>query len=212
MKKSALLLIVCSVLISQYCYSQTEPKKNKSKFSQKTLEKGNFERYILILGKNLKDVESKTKEWAEIFAAGEPIDFVMKKAIHGPWTVLKVPKDSLFSTYNYHNLVYWFLGTPPEDQNYAHESIGISIDKNNKSTYVIYNDYDLREKIATNDDVFGVTENNQKFILSIPFETLKMSDNEEIHSFKKFIFITGIDEYKFKKDEFEWTEFRIKIN
>ena len=107
--------------------------------------------------------------------------------------------------------MYWFLGTPPEDQNYTEYSIGISIDKNGESTYLIYNDYDLREKIATNDDVFGISEKNQKFILSIPFNELKVSNNKEISDFDKFLTKNGINLNEIKTDELNWTELQIRV-
>ncbi|WP_418603632.1 hypothetical protein [Hwangdonia sp.] len=141
-----------------------------TEFQIKTLEKESYDRYILVQGKNLKNVEPKITEWLEIFAADDPVNMTIKKSKLGDWTILKLSKNEIFNAYNYHNFVYWFLGTPPKDQNYAEYSIGISIDKNGESTYLIYNDYDLREKIATNDDVFGISEKNQKFILSIPFD------------------------------------------
>ena len=107
--------------------------------------------------------------------------------------------------------MYWFLGTPPEDQNYAEYSIGISIDKNGESTYLIYNDYDLREKIATNDDVFGISEKNQKFILNIPFDKLKVSNDKEISNFDKFLTENGINLNEIKADKLNWTELKISV-
>ncbi len=115
------------------------------------------------------------------------------------------------TAYNYHNLVYWFLGTPPEDQNFAEYSIGISIDKKEKSTYLIYNDYDLRENLATHDDVFGISEKNQKFILSIPFNQVKMINTKKISDFDKFLSEHEINLTKIKADNLNWSELQIKV-
>ncbi len=182
-----------------------------TEFLKETFEKENYDRYILVKGRNLKDVEPKVIEWAEIFGAGEPVNMTLKKSELGDWTILKLPKNEILTAYNYHNFVYWFLGTPPEDQNYAEYSIGISIDKNGESTYLIYNDYDLREKIATNDDVFGISEKNQKFVLSIPFDELKASNNKEISDFDKFLSDNGINLNEIKTEKLNWTELQIKV-
>ena len=182
-----------------------------TEFQKETLEKENYNRYILVKGKNLKDVEPKIIEWAEIFGAGESVNMTIQKSELGDWTILKLPKKEILNAYNYHNFVYWFLGTPPEDQNYADFSIGISIDKNRQSTYLIYNDYDLRTKIATDDDVFGIFKSNQKFILSIPFDEMKPTENKNILDFNKFLSKENIDISKIQPDRLEWKNIEIKI-
>jgi hypothetical protein len=182
-----------------------------AEFSKETTEKGTYNRFILVKGKSLKDIQPKIQEWTEIFTAEEPVNLTINKTDFGSWTLIKLPENELLTAYNYHNLVYWFLGTPPEDQNYADYSIGISIDKNGESTYLIYNDYDLREKIATNDDVFGISEKNQKFILSIPFDELKPSNNKEIADFDKFLSDNGISLNEIKTKKLNWTELQIKV-
>ena len=182
-----------------------------AEFSKESTEKETYNRFILVKGKSLKDIQPKIQEWTEIFTAEEPVNLTINKADFGSWTLIKLPENELLTAYNYHNLVYWFLGTPPEDQNYADYSIGISIDKNGESTYLIYNDYDLREKIATNDDVFGISEKNQKFILSIPFDELKPSNNKEIADFDKFLNDNGINLNEIKTKKLNWTELQIKV-
>jgi hypothetical protein len=182
-----------------------------TEFSKETFEKKNYDRYILVKGNKLKNVEPKIREWAEIFGAGEPVNMTLQTSELGDWTILKLPKNEILSAYNYHNFVYWFLGTPPEDQNYAEYSIGISIDKSGESTYLIYNDYDLREKIATNDDVFGISEKNQKFILSIPFDELKPINNKEISDFDRFLIKNRINLNEIKEDKLNWTELKISV-
>ena len=199
------------ILTSFSCKSQTKSENEMAEFSKESTEKETYNRFILVKGKSLKDIQPKIQEWTEIFTAEEPVNLTINKADFGSWTLIKLPENELLTAYNYHNLVYWFLGTPPEDQNYADYSIGISIDKNGESTYLIYNDYDLREKIATNDDVFGISEKNQKFILSIPFDELKPSNNKEIADFDKFLNDNGINLNEIKTKKLNWTELQIKV-
>ena len=211
MRKTLRILITLLILTSFSCKSQTKSENKMTEFSRETTEKETYNRYILVKGKSLKDVQPKIKEWAEIFGAGESVNMTINKKDFGSWTLMKLAENELLTAYNYHNLVYWFLGTPPEDQNYAEYSIGISIDKSEESTYLIYNDYDLREKIATNDDVFGISEKNQKFILSIPFDELKASNDKEILDFDKFLTENGIDINEIKTDKLNWTELKISV-
>ena len=211
MRKTLRILISLLILTSFSCKSQTKSENKMTEFSKETTEKETYNRFILVKGKSLKDVQSKIKEWAEIFGAGESVNMTINKTDFGSWTLIKLPENELLTAYNYHNLVYWFLGTPPEDQNYAEYSIGISIDKSGESTYLIYNDYDLREKIATNDDVFGISEKNQKFILSIPFDELKASNDKEISDFDKFLTENEININEIKTDKLNWTELKISV-
>ena len=211
MRKTSKILITLLILTSFSCKSQTKSENKMTEFSKETTEKETYNRFVLVKGKSLKDIEPKIKEWAEIFGAGEPVNLTINKTDFGSWTLIKLPENELLTAYNYHNLVYWFLGTPPEDQNFAEYSIGISIDRKGESTYLIYNDYDLREKIATNDDVFGISEKNQKFILSIPFDELKTSMNKEIANFDKFLTENGINLNEMKSNKLKWTELQIKL-
>lgn len=211
LKKTPRILITLLILTSFSCKYQTKSENKMTEFSKETTEKATYYRFVLVKGKGLKDIQPKIQEWAEIFGAGEPIKLTINKTDFGSWTLIKLPENELLTAYNYHNLVYWFLGTPPEDQNYADYSIGISIDKSGESTYLIYNDYDLREKIATNDDVFGISEKNQKFILSIPFDELKASNNKEIPDFDKFLSDTGINLNEINTKKLNWTELQIKV-
>ncbi|WP_155810413.1 hypothetical protein [Polaribacter sp. Hel_I_88] len=211
MKKIVHPIILLLILTTFSCKSQSNSENKMTEFQKETLEKENYDRYILVRGRNLKDVEPKIIEWAEIFGAGESVNMTIQKSELGDWTILKLPKNEILTAYNYHNFVYWFLGTPPEDQNYADFSIGISIDKNGQSTYLIYNDYDLRSEIATDDDVFGIFKSNQKFILSIPFDEMKPTENKNILDFNKFLSNENIDISKIQTDRLEWKNIEIKI-
>src|SRR5690606_38984322 len=103
----------------------------------------------------------------------------------------KINGESNLSPYNFHNLVYWFLGNPPEDNNYADYSIGISQNKN--ETYILFNDYYLRENIATVDDLFGITKDNIKFTLSVPFGEIKRIESYDIPNFQSFLSTNNIN-------------------
>jgi hypothetical protein len=181
------------------------------KFDHLTIQQNDFERYIFVKGEKFISSKDKIFEWAEIFSAGEKVEFIYSQTEIGNWTILKIPNDSLFDHYNYHNLVYWFLGTPPDDNNYADFAIGISIDNQTEKTYLIYNDYDLRGQIATNDDVFGIFQNDEKFILSIPFDKFKETENDKIPDFNKFLSKNNIDLQKIKSGELNFREMRIEV-
>lgn len=180
-----------------------------TEFSQETLKNGNYERYVLVKGSKLRNVQPIISEWFEIFGDDESTNLTIKISQLGNWIIIKLPRNEMLGAYNYHNLVYWFLGTPPEDENYADFSIGISIDKEKHSSYLIYNDYDLRNKIATDDDVFGIFENNQKFILSVPFDEMKPIQNKYILDFNQFLENEEIDLTYIKMNRLNWTNIKI---
>ncbi len=48
-----------------------------NEFQKETFEKENYERYILVKGKSLKNVGLKITEWTEIFGAGEPVNLLL---------------------------------------------------------------------------------------------------------------------------------------
>ncbi|MGF7141552.1 hypothetical protein [Roseimarinus sediminis] len=205
-------IIITFLSIAILGCNSSNKKETEREFSHESIQGYDFDRYVLIKGNNLKNTNSIVQEWAEIFSAGEKVKFSYGKAQHNDWTVIKVSKDSIIDHYNYHNLVYWFLGTPPEDNNYADFSIGISIDKDNQKTYIIYNDYQLREKIATNDDLMGIFQNNEKFILSIPFDEFKITDSKKIPEFKEFLNLRKIEIDRIINDDFNFSENKIEIN
>jgi hypothetical protein len=183
-----------------------------NKFTHKTIKSEDFERYILVKGENLKSVEQKLKDWGQLPAPGNVYTYKFEKAKLGNWTVVKLPKDLMTDHYNYHNMIYWFLGFPPEDDNYADQSVGLSVNTENSKTYLLYNDYHLREKMNLEDDMFGVFQNNQKFILSIPFDKFKNSESEEITGFQQFLTAENIDIDKIKNDELSFTEIDVIFN
>ncbi len=209
MTRTFIILIFIATLIS--CGNSKTKKRMERKFDHLTVQGNDFDRYILVKGKNFKNSKNIVFEWAEIFSAGEKIDFKYGQTALGNWTILEIPNDSLFDHYNFHNLVYWFLGTPPDDNNYADFSIGLSIDKQDEKTYLIYNDYNLRESIATNDDVFGIFQNDEKFILSIPFDKFKKTENDKIPDFNKFINENNIDLTKIRLKELNFIETIIEV-
>jgi hypothetical protein len=80
---------------------------------------------------------------------------------------MKMPSD-FRDYYGFHNILYWFLGFPPENNNYADLSIGFLI--NDGLSYAIYNNYELKNMLRLEDDLFRMFDNDERFILSIPFD------------------------------------------
>ncbi|MCB0540172.1 MAG: hypothetical protein KDE33_21830, partial [Bacteroidetes bacterium] len=67
-------------------------------------------------------------------------------------------------------------------------------------------------KMNLEDDMFGVFENNQKFILSIPFDEFENSSSQKIYSFQKFLTDEDIDISKIKNEKLSFTEFDVVFN
>jgi hypothetical protein len=178
-------------------------------YSHDNLKSENFERYILVKGDNMKSVESKLKDYGELPAKGNTYTYQFSKAQLGDWTVIKMPSD-FQDYYGFHNIVYWFLGFPPEDKNYADLSIGLSI--SDSISYVIYNNYKLREMLRLEDDLFGVFDNGEKFILSIPFDEFKKSDNKYIKTFNNLLKDNEINLELIKNMSLDFEEFGILFN
>ncbi len=181
-------------------------------FTFETIKSKNFERFILVKGKNLNSIEQKLRDWGQLPAPGNIHTYKFSKAKLDDWTVVKLPNDLMADFYNYHNIVYWYLGFPPEDNNYADQSIGLSINQEDSKTYLLYDDYQLRQKMNLEDDMFGVFQNNQKFILSIPFDEFKNSDSEDISSFQQFLKAKNIDIDKISNDKLSYIEFDVVFN
>jgi len=175
------------------------------------IENKDYKRYILIKGEKLQSVEQILQEYVEIFAGNERFKLKVEKTEIKSWVIIKLD-DSSLSPHYYHNLVYWFLGNPPDDNNFADESIGISINKNDNLSYVVYNDYALRQEIASDDDLFGITKENQKFLLNVPFQKIKSLNTNFILEFDKFLKNKGIDLNEIDKKDLVWKEIKIELN
>jgi hypothetical protein len=183
--------------------------KKERIYSHDNLKSENFARYILVKGENMKSVESKLKDYGELPAKGNTYTYQFSKAQLGDWTLIKMPSD-FQDYYGFHNIVYWFLGFPPEDNNYADLSIGLSI--SDSISYAIYNNYKLREMLRLEDDLFGVFDNDEKFILSIPFDEFKKSDNKYIKTFNNLLKDNKINLELIKNMSLDFEEFGILFN
>lgn len=183
--------------------------KKERIYSHDNLKSENFERYILVKGKNLKTVEAKLKDYGELPAKGNTYTYKFSKAQIGNWIIIKMPSD-FQNYYGFHNIVYWFLGFPPEDNNYADLSIGLSI--SDSLSYVIYNNYKLIDMLRLGDDLFGVFDNDEKFILSIPLDEFKKSDNKYIKTFNNLLNDNEIDFELIKNKSLDFEEFGILFN
>src|SRR5690554_5770035 len=136
MKKIKTFILGILGVSSISCNSQMNQENNT--ILTNIIENKNFERYLFVKGENLINIEPIIQEWAEIFSEDEPVSLNLSYAKTEDWIVIKINGESNLSPYNFHNLVYWFLGNPPEDNNYADYSIGISQNKN--ETYILFND------------------------------------------------------------------------
>jgi hypothetical protein len=65
-------------------------------------------------------------------------------------------------------------------------------------------------RLKLKDDLFGVFDNNEKFILSIPFDKYKPSENKDLKLFSDLFRNEEVEMIKNKKIEFE--EFGILFN
>ncbi|WP_339924817.1 hypothetical protein [uncultured Cyclobacterium sp.] len=168
-----------------------------------------FERYILVKGENLKSVESKLKDYGELPAKGNSYTYQFSKAQVGDWSIIKMPSD-FQDYYGFHNIAYWFLGFPPEDNNYADLTIGLSV--SDSLSYAIYNNYNLKNVLGLEDELFGVFDNDEKFVLSIPFDAFKKSDNKYIKTFNNLFKDIEIDLDLIKNKSLDFEEFGILFN
>lgn len=183
--------------------------KKERIYSHDNLKSENFERYILVKGKNLKTVEAKLKDYGELPAKGNTYTYKFSKAQIGNWIIIKMPSD-FQDYYGFHNIVYWFLGFPPEDNNYADLSIGLSI--SDSLSYAIYNNYKLKDMLRLEDDLFGVFDNDEKFILSIPLDEFKKSDSKYIKTFNNLLNDNEIDFELIKNKSLDFEKFGILFN
>ena len=175
----------CLIFLFFVCCSDNQKKKNSddSVYSHKTLKTENYDRFILVRGDKLKSAVEKLNEFGQLSALGDKKIYHFSQTQVDGWTAIKVPSD-MNDDFLYHVSVYWFLGFPPEDNNYADRVIGISFDKSYKSSYIVYNEYSLEEELKLRDELFGVFKNNEKFILNIPQDSFIISKNDKILDFK----------------------------
>jgi hypothetical protein len=183
--------------------------KKQRIYSHANLKSDNFERFILVKGAHLKSVESKLKEYGELPAKGNTYTYQFSKAKLGDWTVIKMPSD-FKDSYGFHNIVYWFLGYAPEDNNYADFTIGLSL--SDSLSYAIYNNNKLKEMLKLEDDLFGVFSNNEKFVLSIPFDEFKKSENKYIQTFDMLLKDRDINVDVIQNRKLDFKEFGILFN
>ncbi len=187
---------------------QPTPTVNRQ-FNHETIRSKDFERYLFVKGQHLSSVEKKLNDYGQFSVDTTPVIF--SKAQVSDWTVIKFPTD--WTDYNmYHNIVYWLLGTGASDYNCADNVIGISIDTSGQKSYFIFNDYDLRQSLKLEDDLFGVFQNNEKFILNIPFDKFSPTDNDlGVVNFHDFIASNNIDINKIIKHKLTFTDFKIPL-
>jgi hypothetical protein len=182
------------------------------KYSHETIQADRFDRYILVKGQNLDSVDGKLEDYGALAAPGNVYTYTFQKAQFGEWSIVKIPAELAMDYYGYHNLVYWFLGFPPDDTNYADKSIGVSIDRDEKSSYLLYNDYNLCGNMHLEDHLFGVFSNDEKFTLSIPFDTFEISTSDNILDFQKLLEKNDIDLETIISETLIYTEFEVVFN
>ena len=209
MKGTPILILL---LIIFACSSNKDSVQTMEReFNHETIKEESYERYVLVKGANLNSVEQKLKDWGELSAPGNSYTYQFSKARLGDWILIKMPSD-LTDYYTYHNIVYWFLGFPPDDDNYADQSIGLSIDRDSKKSYLLFNDYKLRQKMNLEDDLFGVFENDEKFVLSIPFDEFKEVESADVENFKGFLIKNSIDFEAIKLNNLDYEDFGVLFN
>ena len=148
------------------------------------LKQSDYARYILIKGEQMVSVKKKLTEYGELSAKGKAYVYKFESASLGDWTIVKVPKG-FRDYYEFYNLAYWFLGYPPEDQNYAKQVIALAVNSDNVPVYCLFNDDDLTQKHRGEDVLFGALANNERFMLSIPFDEYTVLGKEDSYSFQE---------------------------
>ena len=191
--------------------NQKRKNANDSVYSHETLKTENYDRFILVRADKLKSAEEKLNEFGQLSAPGNQKIYHFSQTQVGDWTAIKVPSD-LNDYFLYHVLVYWFLGFPPEDNNYADRVIGISFDKSDKSDYIVYNDYSLEEELKLRDELFGVFKNNEKFILNIPQDSFIVSKNDKILDFKDISDKNKLKLNSLRNGDLKFKEFDVVFN
>ncbi len=173
-------------------HNRNEKTEVLQSYNHEYLQSSEFERYIFVKGLNLSSIDSKLNEYAELKGSESKFTDKFKKAISSEWYIIKMPDDWI-DYYEFHNLIYWFLGYPPEDKNYADISVGISIKKNSNESYLLYNDYALEQELGREDSLFGIFINDKKFILNIPFDKFQLTKNPYISTYQAFLLENRID-------------------
>lgn len=203
----------CLIILLFACSSGNQKKKNSddSVYSHETLRTANYDRFILVRGDKLKSAEEKLNEFGQLSAPENQKIYQFAKTQIGDWTAIKIPSD-LNDYFLYHVLVYWFLGFPPEDNNYADKVIGISLDKSDKSDYIVYNDYSLEKELKLHDELFGIFKNNEKFILNIPQDSFIVSKNDKILDFRDIFDKNKLELNSLRNGDLKFNEFDVVFN
>lgn len=208
--KVLLVNLLGLMMFSCSCNSnETNTKTVGRKYSHETLRATHFDRFIIVRGRFLKSVEEKLEEWGSLSAPGNEQTYHFSKAKMAYWTVIKVPEELASDYYTFHNLVYWFLGYPPEDANYADQSVGLCMSQGNSTSYILYSDHSLSREMDLRDDLFGVFENDEKFILSIPFDEFKATKSESVKDFATFCDSNHIDLERIREGHLNYTDFDV---
>ena len=211
MTRLLIIFITLTLFACNNTPNQTTPQTPTAnrQFNHETIKSKEFERYLFVKGQHLKSVEQKLNDYGQFSV--DTTSFTFSKAQISDWTVIKFPSN--WTDYDtYHKIVYWLLGNPPNDYNYADSVIGLSIDTIGQNNYFIFNDYDLREKLTLEDDLFGVFQNNERFILNIPFDKFSSTDNDlGVVGFEDYLASNAIDINKIIEHKLTFVDFKLPL-
>jgi len=169
---------------------QADPQKRKEPippskriFSHDTLVNTFYQRFIALKGMNPDTANSKLQDFLSLGDAGISLkDFQMHST--ASWVILKLPAD--IDHYTFHTLAYWFLGSPPDDDNCAEKIAAFGLSDVPVQSYVLHNNDLLQQLHGRSDTLFGEFANDEQFFLNIPFDEFETATNEYIGPFRRY--------------------------
>lgn len=215
--------LLASVFLLILCGCQPKPQVKVSP-DYVTISSPGYVRYVFVKGhKDSFSLTTALTEFGELSKRGETYTYTFDCAQFGEWQLLKFPQELANEHYTFHNLVYWFLGSGPEDPNAA-IPLGVSISRN-ETDYIVFNDYELRDRLASktpfsveklelslDDSLLGAFSTGDRFVLNIPFETFTPINEQETPGYHEYLESFAIDLSKLKSDELKWKQISITFN
>ncbi len=155
-------------------------------------------RFICLKGTSKVNVLKQIQEFSELNGKGE-IEYSYGIYEENNWTYVKIPNNH--DAYSFHNLTYWFLGTSVSDPLHSDESVGIFV--SSEQSYVIYNDYDLRNKYQVLDVLFLASNKGIRELVSIPFDVVVTDEENWVPSYTEILKDFNLSETKIMNKDYE---------
>lgn len=200
MKSSWAIFLTILTLIT----SCEQRKQSDSDSADNIYDYKRYNRFILVKSDTVFSSASKISDFGQLPQEGNIHNHVFDFGKISQWELIKVSEE-LDNAY-FHNIAYWLLGFGDADPNHADKSIIILTDKETNDIRYL----GLIDSGITNidDSMLLISNNDDQFIIEIPFHTFKTVDKKFNYNIETFLKANSITADDFKDLILETIEIR----